>query len=191
MAVDGLSAHSPHCIAFRCGLPASIPTAHTQDTFRIKILVSYLTIMISQSILRLEAILETAPELLKTISEEEFAYKPSRDKWSKKQMLGHLIDSAANNHQRFIRGQFEHNPEIRYDQNKWNEFSYYQQIDPRQLIDFWVLYNRQLIEIIKRIPDENLVRQVKVGETLLSLDFLIADYVGHLEHHLKEIISYQ
>lgn len=46
-------------------------------------------------------------------------------KWSKKEILGHLIDRVTNNHQRVVRGQFENNPEISYDQNKWNEFSFH------------------------------------------------------------------
>ncbi len=144
---------------------------------------------VEEAINRLSRIIETAPELLACVSEEKMTVKPSPGKWSKKEILGHLIDSAANNHQRFVRGQFEVNPAIRYDQNKWNEFSFHQQIDSQQLVSFWAIYNRQLIEIMKRIPAESLTRQVKVGEELLTLEFLITDYVEHLEHHLKQIVD--
>jgi hypothetical protein len=116
--------------------------------------------------------------------------KSSSNKWSKKEIIGHLIDSATNNHQRFVRGQFENNPEIRYDQNKWNQYNFYQQIDSKQIILFWTFYNKQLIEIIERIPTENLKRQVNVDGALLTLEFLIFDYVEHLEHHLKQVIDY-
>jgi len=146
--------------------------------------------MIEKAINRLNCIIDTAPKLLTEISEENMSAKPLADKWSKKEILGHLIDSATNNHQRFVRGQFEHNPEIRYDQNKWNEFSYYQKIDSSQIINFWTIYNRQLIEIIKRIPIENLTNQIRIGENLLTLEFIIIDYVDHLEHHLKKITDY-
>lgn len=54
----------------------------------------------------------------------------------------------------------------------------------------WGIYNKQLIEIIKRIPIENLRREIKIGENLLTIEFLIVDYVEHLEHHLKQIINY-
>ena len=111
-------------------------------------------------------------------------------KWSKKQILGHLIDSATNNHQRLVRGQFETNPEITYDQNKWNEFSFYQEMESQQIIKFWIIYNAQLLEIIKRIPSDSLKNQIKVGVNSLTLEFLIVDYVEHLEHHLKQIIDY-
>jgi hypothetical protein len=146
--------------------------------------------MIEKAISRLNYIIDKVPSILTEISEENMSAKPLPTKWSKKEIIGHLIDSATNNHQRFVRGQFETIPEIRYDQNKWNEYSFYQQIDSKQLILFWAIYNKQLIEIINRIPAENLKRQIKVGEDLLTLEFLIADYVEHLEHHLKQVIDY-
>lgn len=146
--------------------------------------------MIEKAINRLNFILDKVPDILLQISEEKMADKPSLDKWSKKEIIGHLIDSATNNHQRFVRGQFETVPEIRYDQNKWNEYSFYQQMDSKQIISFWTVYNRQLSEIIKRIPAENLKREIKVGDNLLTLEFLIADYVEHLEHHLKQVTDY-
>jgi hypothetical protein len=146
--------------------------------------------MIEKAISRLSYIIDKVPNILTEIDEDTMSAKPLPNKWSKKEILGHLIDSATNNHQRFIRGQFELNPEICYDQNKWNEFGFYQEIDSKQIINFWTIYNKQLIEIIKRIPAENLTRQIKIGENLLTLEFLIIDYVEHLEHHLKQVIEY-
>lgn len=146
--------------------------------------------MIEQAINRLNFIVEKAPSLLMQINEEKMSEKSTPKKWSKKEILGHLIDSATNNHQRFVRGQFESIPEIQYDQNQWNKYSYYQQIDSQQIISFWTSYNKQLIEIIKRIPKDNLKKQVKVGENVLTLEYLTIDYVAHLEHHLKQLIDY-
>ncbi len=145
--------------------------------------------MIKKAISRLYDITNKYPDLLARIGEENMSAKLSPNKWSKKEILGHLIDSATNNHQRFIRGQFELQPEIRYDQNKWNEFNFYQEIESNQIISFWTIYNKQLIEIINRIPEENLSKQIKIGENLLTLEFLIIDYVEHLEYHLKQIIA--
>jgi hypothetical protein len=144
---------------------------------------------IEKAINRLHYILDKAPIKLAEITEEMMSVKHLPMKWSKKEILGHLIDSATNNHQRFIRGQFESNPEISYDQNKWNRFNFYQEIESIHLIHFWTSYNRQLLEIIKRIPKENLLKQVKIGEILITLEFLIVDYVEHLEHHLKQLIK--
>ena len=146
--------------------------------------------MILQAISRLNFIIDTVPSILTQISEVKMSERPSLNKWSKKEILGHLVDSATNNHQRFVRGQFETIPEICYDQNEWNKCSFYQQIESEQIILFWAIYNRQLIEIVKRIPTDNLKKQVKVGENLMTIEYLFIDYVAHLEHHLKQIIDY-
>lgn len=146
--------------------------------------------MIEKSIIRLEYLTNIIPQLLTKIGEDDFSIKNHPNKWSKKEILGHLIDSATNNHQRFIRAQFEQNPEIVYNQDKWNQYSYYQHINSNQIISFWTIYNKQLIEIVNRIPNETLKNQVKVGDKLQSLEVLIIDYVEHLEYHLKQVTEY-
>lgn len=146
--------------------------------------------MIANAIERLEYLCKIIPELLMKIDENSFNEKNRPEKWSKKEIIGHLIDSATHNHQRFVRCQFEEKPQIVYDQNKWNDYNFYQQIDKHQIIDFWTIYNRQLLELIKRIPNENLERECSVGENSFTLEFLINDYVVHLEHHLKQVVVY-
>ncbi len=148
--------------------------------------------MTSNAINRLKLLLENIPSGLYEISEDEFAGKISPDKWSKKQILGHLIDSAANNHQLIIRVQYENTPTIFYDQNKWNELNHYQQLEGGHIIQLWTIYNRHLLEIIKRIPEDRLLRECNCGgEKNVTLQFLIDDYVVHLEHHLKQILNYK
>jgi hypothetical protein len=146
--------------------------------------------MISAALKRLEILCDIIPPLLAGTDEQILSLKPIANKWSKKEIIGHLIDSATNNHQRFVRGQFEDNPSIAYDQNRWNAFNFYQQIDGQQLIAFWEIYNRQLVALIRCIPGENLRRTCLVGSQPLTLDFLINDYVKHLEHHLHQIVDY-
>lgn len=147
--------------------------------------------MIEFAIKRLEYLCDIIPQLLTEIDEQTFSVKPNPNKWSKKEIIGHLIDSATNNHQRFVRGQFEDVPKIVYDQNKWNEFNFYQKMDGQQLISFWTIYNRQIAELIKNIPEENLNKECKSGDDKnLTLDFLINDYVEHLEHHLRQVVTY-
>lgn len=145
--------------------------------------------MISNSINKLKEIIETIPLILNNFSEETFNKKENLNKWSKKEILGHLIDSATNNHQRFVRGQFEDNPKITYDQNNWNKYNFYPEINSKQLIDFWKIYNIQLVEIMNKIEVKNLQKTIDVNEKLLTLEFLIIDYVEHLEHHLKQLIE--
>ncbi|WP_233164603.1 DinB family protein [Pedobacter sp. ASV28] len=145
---------------------------------------------VEQSINRLEFLTSHIPRLLSEIEEANLSLKISPKKWSKKEIIGHLIDSATNNHQRFIRGQFELNPEISYNQDKWNEFNFYNDISGKQIISFWKFYNQQLMEIVKRIPKENLSKEVRIEDKSLTLAFLFIDYVKHLEHHLKQIVEY-
>src|SRR5688572_21533921 len=130
------------------------------------------------SIERLRFLCERIPPLLEQIDPAEFSHKPSPEKWSKKQIIGHLIDSAANNHQRFVRGQFEEMPQISYDQDKWNAHSYHQEIDGQQIIEFWWIYNIQLAEIVSRIPEDKLQRKVKSdGEKVMTIQALFDDYI--------------
>ncbi len=107
--------------------------------------------MLSPSIERLDYLCNTIPALLFEIPREDFSFKPASGKWSKKEIIGHLIASATNNHHRFVRVQFEDVPFIIYDQNKWNENSHYEDMDGQHLIDFWKSYNLHLLEILKKL----------------------------------------
>lgn len=147
--------------------------------------------LVTDSITRLIHLCEIIPPLLSKIENPAFSIKPAPDKWSKKQIIGHLIDSATNNHQRFVRGQFEASPQIYYDQNKWNAFGYYDKMNGQHIIALWSAYNKVLAELIKNIPEENLqLGCLSRDNTLLTLEFLINDYVAHLEHHLRQAVEY-
>lgn len=148
--------------------------------------------MKSNSVNRLKVLLENIPTLLLEISEDLFSMKINSTKWSKKEILGHLIDSAANNHQRFIRVQYENIPTIKYDQNKWNDLNHYQQLESKHIIQLWTIYNQHLLEILKRMPEENMCLELNVGNEInVTLQFLMDDYLLHLEHHLKQIVDYK
>lgn len=147
--------------------------------------------MITASLDRWQHLCDIIPSLLKNISEEDFAFKPLPAKWSKKEILGHLIDSAANNHQRFVRVQFEETPRIGYNQNDWNRYSYHQLQPASQLINSWEGLNRLLLGIARHIPEDALQRRSYAGGTeQVTLAFVIEDYLVHLEHHLRQLVSY-
>jgi hypothetical protein len=148
--------------------------------------------MTKESVSRLQFLIDTIPSLLTEIEEMKFSEKQNLEKWSKKEILGHLIDSATNNHQRFVRCQFENIPKIVYDQNNWNKFNFYQQIDKKQIIEFWTIYNKQLVQLMKNISNENLLKECKTSDDKnYTIEYLISDYVEHLEHHLQQIVDYE
>ena len=137
--------------------------------------------MTASSLSRLEYLCANIPTLLGFISEEEFALKPSADKWSKKEILGHLIDSATNNHHRFIRAQFVDKPRIDYHADSWVIANHYQELPIRHLIFFWQLYNLHIAKVIGYMPADILQRECDSGDpTLHTLEWLFDDYVEHL-----------
>lgn len=147
--------------------------------------------MINNALNRLDHLLNTIPPLLISIDEAEFSFKPAEDKWSKKEILGHLIDSAANNHQRFVRAQFEKNANIVYRQNEWVTNSHHQQFDGSAIISFWEHYNQHLLQLLRLLPTGVLSNTLFTGvDTPVTLEFVITDYITHMEHHLRQIVTY-
>jgi hypothetical protein len=150
--------------------------------------------MIETVIKRLDFLCLTIPPLLEAIDEKDFSVSPAPGKWSKKEILGHLIASATNNHHRIVRGQQERRPRISYDNQVWNEGNHFQKMPGEQVISFWLAYNRHLLELIKHIPESKLINEVETGEegdkNIVTLAFIIEDYLNHLEYHLHQLVDY-
>lgn len=115
--------------------------------------------------------------------------RPAPDRWTIKEVIGHLIDSAANNHQRFVRAQFVSELAFpKYEQNEWVKSQHYNAIEWSQLIDLWQCYNRHLAHVMRNVDSRVLgVRCIIGSYEPVTLLFLIEDYVVHLKHHLKKI----
>lgn len=123
-------------------------------------------------------------------------------KWSAKQVVGHLIDSAANNHQRFVRAQFTDNLVCPgYEQEKWVEAQKYNDASWPDLVHLWAAYNLHLCHLISVIPQQALTierrehnldqiawKTVDKG-TPTTLEYFVRDYAGHMRHHLKQILG--
>lgn len=116
--------------------------------------------------------------------------KVSMKKWSKKEILGHLIDSATNNHQRFVRAQLSDPMEFpRYTQDDWVKFQNYQHYPVKELIDLWYSYNILLASVIENIHPEKLETVCLIDDKEpVSLKLLVEDYIAHLIHHLEQIV---
>lgn len=123
------------------------------------------------------------------MDEYTYRHKPSEERWAIIEVLGHMVDSAANNHQRFVRAlQTDALVFPKYEQNSWVKLQHFCESNWDQLIDFWRLYNLHLAHVIRRIPDEKMRVKCTVGDNEpVSLSFLIDDYLSHLKHHLNKI----
>jgi len=137
--------------------------------------------------------IKTIPGMFRLLSEESLMAFPVPGKWSKKQILGHLIDSAINNLKRFTDIQVSDQPYVvqPYRQNELNEINNYQHLPLQHLLQLWRALNQQIIFIVKNTPAEKLHYAVKPqynsGE-IKTLAWLICDYVAHMEHHWKQLL---
>jgi hypothetical protein len=129
---------------------------------------------------------------IKEIDTNEFSAKPNPNKWSKKEVLGHLIDSAHNNLRRFVVGQYEHEPNIVYDQDFWVNANSYQRMSNADVIELWRLMNERIIMVLTKMPLESYDHTCNTGKispSIHTIHWLAADYVKHLKHHLNQIIA--
>ena len=143
------------------------------------------------TVTELSQIVHEYSDRINNIPDEVFSAKPNPGKWSKKEILGHLIDSGQNNLRRFICGQYEDAPKIVYQQDFWVAANNYQNLKKENVIQLWQLINEQICEVLKTMPAENASRTCDTGKdqpTLLTIDWLASDYVKHLKHHPNQII---
>ena len=135
---------------------------------------------------QLETIIDTYLSQLSSVNEDDFTFKPSPAKWSKKELIGHLIDSAQNNARRFIVAQYEDDPTILYNQDKWVAINNYQHWNTKDLVQLWYLLNKQIISVLKNIPGE--VSQ-RICNTSYTIEWLAQDYIKHLKHHMHQVLN--
>ncbi len=150
---------------------------------------------------RIIAIIGIAVKSIRTMDKASFDVKLSEAKWSKKELLGHLIDSAYNNHQRFLRAGSKSNLIFEgYDQDEWVRLNNYQARTLDDVLATWITANQHLCLLLENLPIESLERTTaehnfhvigmnrpEAGSPS-SLSYLIWDYIFHLEYHLAQII---
>ena len=152
----------------------------------------------------LKEIIEGIQNHLFEISEEESALKMP-EKWSKKEILGHLIYSATNNLIRFVKNQKSKELVFdTYDQEQWVNAGNYQNRSWNEVINTWTHFHYHMVHLMANVPEETLIKKLnrhnldKIAfrhlqkEESTTLLYLMLDYIGHLEHHFLQIIpSYQ
>lgn len=112
-------------------------------------------------------------------------------KWTRKQVLGHLIDSASNNHQRFVRGQLEESPPFwGYDQDDWVRVQQYSERRWVDVFNMWNVCNQHLLFLMQEIAKQNTaVLERKFAGQTFTFGEVVRDYVRHLERHLEQIFG--
>jgi hypothetical protein len=132
-----------------------------------------------------------AKPLLMKLDNAETSARPSAKKWAKKEILGHLLDSASNNHQRFVRAGLQGSLTFPgYEQEKLVDLQHFTDVDWNFLVDFWTAYNRFLAHVINSLPAAAAKVTCNIGNNKpATLEWIAQDYVAHLKHHLNQILG--
>ena len=135
---------------------------------------------------RLAAVLRTAMPWLVTISEAEASVPEREGKWSAKEVIGHLTDSAVNNLGRIVKMQIEVGESLPgYEQMAWVSLQHYAEREWSQVLALWFALNEHVAWTIGHIEKARLANRSVIEGDKVTLGFLIADYVAHMEHHLR------
>lgn len=143
---------------------------------------------LDQVIQSLSTLINEVPVKFQQFSDEEINYKSNLEKWSKKEILGHLCDSCFNNLQRIIRVQYEDKPFIIYNQDEWVKNQGYQSRSTKEVIDLWVNLHQQFIHALKHFPKNHLESLLDWGNEVTA-QFVITDYLDHQNHHLEQVFG--
>ena len=134
-------------------------------------------------------VVNSAEAILRRVSAEESRAPILAGGWSRKQVMGHLIDSASNNHQRFVRASLADSLDFPgYDQNGCARVQSPEEADWSLLVALWANYNRYLAHVIAHLPLAKLEVPCRIGQNEpVTLKFLAEDYLAHMVHHLRQI----
>jgi hypothetical protein len=148
-----------------------------------------------------DAIHRATPSLL-ALDDAATTRRPAPGKWSLREIIGHLVDSASNNHQRFVRMRDRDDLVVEgYEQDAWVTAQRYQDAPWVELVLLWMTYNRHLARLMAATPaaDRDRVRHTHnlhlrafrpvAADHAVTLGYFMSDYVDHLEHHLAQVLG--
>lgn len=137
-------------------------------------------------------LIESFYETLQGVKPNLGEIKPGAEKWSLNEIVGHLVDSAANNHQRFVRLQIADKLEFSgYDAEEWIAVQKYNKYPWKSLVDMWYSYNSLLLHVIENVNPGALEHVWIVDGNPLTLGYIIEDYYTHLEWHINQFHQYK
>jgi hypothetical protein len=138
---------------------------------------------------KLRKVIDAAEPKLRKTNATESTKPVLAGGWSRKEVIGHLIDSASNNHQRFVRATLQESLDFPgYEQDGCVRVQAPQEADWELLVSLWAAYNRYLAHVIAHLPESKLGTACRIGSgEAVTLDFLAKDYLRHLVHHLRQI----
>ena len=144
--------------------------------------------------------IDAATPILREMGEKRSRQRPAAGKWCPREVIGHLIDSASNNHQRFVRAQFQEDLVFPgYEQDAWVSVQRYRDAPWEDLIALWRNFNLHIARVMEAVPMDDRIRlrahhnldelawQKISREEPTTLDFFMRDYVAHLKHHLTQV----
>lgn len=153
-------------------------------------------------VLELRSAIRNGTPLLRNIDDEASRKPPRPGKWCPREVIGHLVDSASNNHQRFVRALFQDDLVFPgYEQDAWVAAQSYRDAPWNELIDLWGLFNLHIARLMESIPEQQALKprerhnldvlawKAFPHEQPATLDYFMADYVAHLRHHLDQIVT--
>jgi len=143
---------------------------------------------LKQVIENLSKLIEDVPMKFRQFPMEEINFKPKPEKWSKKEILGHLCDSCFNNIHRIIRVQYEDKPFMIYNQDEWVRNQDYQNRNIEDILDLWISLHKQFIHVLINFPKNHLKSMLDWGGEVTA-QFVITDYLDHHNHHLRQIFN--
>ncbi len=136
-------------------------------------------------------VVATEESILKNLPQEVISQRRNKQHRTIKQILGHLIDSASNNHQRMVRLQYNEHlvfPDYRQDNDLWIALQDYQHANWQELIQLWKYFNLHIIQVIKSVDQTKLNNYWQDFEgTKVTLAEMIKGYLEHLHLHINEI----
>jgi hypothetical protein len=151
---------------------------------------------------RLRTVIAAAEPRLLALDDASTARRPASTAWSPREILGHLVDSASHNHQRFVRARWQDDLVFDgYAQDAWVEAQAYAHAPWRELVALWALYNRHLARVMAATPAavrtreharhalDRIAWRPVPADAPATLDYFMADYVGHLEHHVRQVLG--